>query len=60
MTTVYCAECGAELDRKPSNIQKSVTGLFFCNHAERSRYEQRTGIQAGKIHQRGWRKAGVA
>jgi hypothetical protein len=39
---VECAHCGKKLDRKPSEIAKSKTGLFFCDR-KCQQAEQRIG-----------------
>jgi Zn finger protein HypA/HybF involved in hydrogenase expression len=39
---VNCAHCGHELERKPSLVKKSKTGLFFCDRICKQA-EQRIG-----------------
>jgi hypothetical protein len=54
-TTVYCAECGAELTRKQSDVCRNTNGLYFCNRDESARYYKRTGTMRAIKQQRGWR-----
>jgi len=28
---VYCAHCGKELERKPAQIRRNASGLYFCD-----------------------------
>jgi hypothetical protein len=54
MPDVTCAFCGKILQRRPSQISESKSGLFFCNSKEKAQYWLREGLskreQLGKHH----------
>jgi hypothetical protein len=60
MTIVYCAHCGKELERKPAQIRRNASGLYFYDNVERCLYEKMSGIRKGVQQHRGWRRRAAA
>lgn len=56
MTTVYCAYCGAKLERRQGQISRNHTGRFYCSNLHRGLHEKAEGLAIGKAQQRGWRR----
>ena len=50
---VYCAECGAPIERKGSDIRQNKTGRYYCDACTPVRNRQ-NGMMP---QQRGWRRA---